>query len=260
MTPDARPGPVSRSRRRRGTYAGRVPTDDPGLAPALALGPTTPWEAARDLLVDHGWALAGTGDGAWVWRSPSRRHAARISPFDPAAPYTAALYEAAAGTGRVPRDARLVPLDGGASLLVMEHLDPVPAGVAADFHRRLGGGDPELAALAAHVGAVHARAAAEQPFWGPVDANPGNVMRRDDGTLVLTDPFYADGPALYRTAAEDPDRFVALVPAARRRHLADIPLAASGPWKPGAQERLRRALDDADLRSRAATEGTARGT
>ncbi|MFC8732711.1 hypothetical protein ACFT5B_09655 [Luteimicrobium sp. NPDC057192] len=65
-----------------------MPTDDPALAPVLALGPTTPWEAARDLLLAGGWTLAGTGDWAWVWRSPSRRHAARISPFDPAAPRT----------------------------------------------------------------------------------------------------------------------------------------------------------------------------
>ncbi len=237
-----------------------MPTDDPALAPVLALGPMTSWEAARDLLLAGGWTLAGTGDWAWVWRSPSRRHAARISPFDPAAPYTAALYEAATGTGRVPRDARLVPLDGGASLLVMEHLDPVPEPVAADFQRRLDDGDPELAALAAHVRAVHARGAAEQPFWGPVDANPGNVMRRADGTLVLTDPYFADGPALYRTAAEDPDRFAALVPAARRRHLADIPLAASGPWAPGARESLRRSLHDADRRARAAAEETSTGT
>ncbi|MFC8732710.1 hypothetical protein ACFT5B_09650 [Luteimicrobium sp. NPDC057192] len=153
-----------------------------------------------------------------------------------------------------------MPLDGGASLLVMEHLEPVPEPVAADFHRRLDGVDPELAVLAAHVRAVHARGAAEQPFWGPVDTNPGNVMRRADGTLVLTDPFYADGPALYRTAAEDPDRLVALVPAARRRHLTEIPLAASGPWEPGAQESLRRALHDADQRARAAAADLSPGT
>ncbi|MGC5166960.1 hypothetical protein [Luteimicrobium sp. DT211] len=237
-----------------------MPTDDPELAAALGLGPTTSWRTARDLLLDAGWTLAGAGDWAWVLRSPSRRHAARISPFDPAARYTAALYAAAAGTGRVPSDARLVPLDGGASLLVMEHLEPVPAPVAADFHRRLDEGDPELVALAAHVRAVHARGAAEQPFWGPVDTNPGNVMRRADGTLVLTDPFYADGPALYGTAAEDPDRLVALVPAARRRHLTEIPLAVSGPWEPGAQERLRRALHDADQRARAGAAEASPGT
>jgi len=237
-----------------------MPSDDAELEPVRGLGPATSWTSAHALLLDHGWRPVGAGDWAWVLRSPSGRRAGRVSPFDPAAPYTAALYDAAAGTRLVPSDVLFGALGGGASLLVMELLEPVAEPVAAAFHRRLADWDPDLAELAAHVRAVHARGAAEQPFWGPVDTNPDNVMRRADGTLVLTDPYYADGPALFRTAASEPDRFVALVPAARRRHLTEIPLAGSGPWEPGAQEALRRTVLDADARAAGARATLAPGT
>jgi hypothetical protein len=73
-------------------------------------------------------------------------------------------------------------------------------------------------------------------------------MRTADGRLVVLDLFYADGPDLYETAATDPDRVVALIPEPERRFMTEIPLAASGPWQPGAQEAMRKGLAAADAR------------
>ena len=43
-------------------------------------------------------------------------------------------------------------------------------------------------------------------------------------------------------------RVVALIPEAERRFMTEIPLAASGPWEPGAREALRAGLAAADAR------------
>jgi len=77
-------------------------------------------------------------------------------------------------------------------------------------------------------------------------------MRAADGQLVVTDLFYADGPNLYATAAADPDLVVARIPEAERRFMTEIPLAASGPWEPGAQEAMRAGLAAADARKASA--------
>ena len=76
-------------------------------------------------------------------------------------------------------------------------------------------------------------------------------MRTHDGRLVVIDPFYADGPALYRAAIEDPDLVVARIPESSRRFMTEIPLATSGSWKPGEQETMRAGLAAADERWRA---------
>lgn len=73
-------------------------------------------------------------------------------------------------------------------------------------------------------------------------------MRGSDGRLVLTDPFYADGPALYATAGSDPDAVVARIPEDQRRFMTEIPLAASGPWEPADREAMRTGLAAADAR------------
>ena len=95
---------------------------------------------------------------------------------------------------------------------------------------------------------VHERARRELPWCGPLDTNLANIMRTVAGRLVVTDLFYADGPNLYATAAENPDLVVALIPEAERRFMTEIPLAASGPWEPGAREALRAGLAAADAR------------
>lgn len=195
-----------------------------------------------------GWTPCGIGDWAWALRSPDGAVVARISPFDPAGPYAALFYRLASDTGQVPALFAHRVLDGGGDLILMEPLSSVPEAEAARFLASVAAGLPEVGALAHHLHQVHARGAAEQPWWGPLDDNPANVMRGADGRLVLTDPYYADGPDLYRTVHEDPDRVVAAYPPHRRRYMTELPLASSGAWTPAEAERMRAALAAADER------------
>ncbi len=212
------------------------------------LTPDTTWRQAVDTLQQHGWTPCGTGDWAVALRSPSGALAARISPFDPAGPYSAELYQLAAHTGRVPRLVGHRVLAGGGDLTVMEYLEPVPEAEAVAFHEALRARRPDLAELVDLVETVHARGAAEQPWWGPLDDNPANVMRGADGRLVVADLYYPDGPHLYAAVRDDPDRVVRDYPEHLRRHMTELPLASSGPWDPGVAERMRRGLEAADAR------------
>lgn len=188
------------------------------------------------------------GDWAVVLGSPDGATAARISPFDPTGPYSAALYREAAHTRQVPELFAHRRLNGGGDLQLLEWLRPVPEDEAVAFHRAITRRAPEVADLVDAVRRVHDRAKRELPWCGPLDHNPANVMRAADGRLVVVDLFYADGPNLYATAATDPDLVVARIPEAERRFMTEIPLAASGPWEPGAREAMRAGLAAADAR------------
>jgi deazaflavin-dependent oxidoreductase (nitroreductase family) len=201
-----------------------------------------------------GWTPCGAGDWAFALRSPDGTAAARISPFDPTGPYAAALYREAAHTRQVPVLFEHRRLGGGGDLQVMEFLSPVPQSESGDFHRAMAAGAAEVDELVGIIRRVHERARRELPWCGPLDQNPANVMRSLDGRLVVTDLFYADGPALYRAAIEDPDLVVARIPESSRRFMTGIPLATSGPWKPGEQEKMRAGLAAADQRWRAMDE------
>lgn len=142
-------------------------------------------------------------------------------------------------------------LAGGGDLQVMERLHPVPATEAEDFMTRLAQPEPEpeLVALAEIVSRVHRDALRDLPWCGPLDTNPSNVMRTGTGRLVLTDPYYADGPRLYEAAHREPDRFVTTIPPDQRRHLTEIPLTWSGRWAQEERDALRETLRRADERS-----------
>jgi hypothetical protein len=200
-----------------------------------------------------GWTTGGAGDWAIALRSPDGTQAARISPFDPTGPYSAALYREAAHTRQVPVLFAHRRLTGGGDLQVMDWLRPVPEDEAVAFHRAIATRAPKVAELVEVVERVHEQARRELPWCGPLDHNPTNVMRAADGRLVVMDLFYADGPNLYATAAADPDRFVTLVPEPERRFMTDIPMTFSGPWEPEARESMRAGLAAADAR-RAASE------
>ncbi|MEU4625875.1 hypothetical protein AB0G04_38615 [Actinoplanes sp. NPDC023801] len=199
-------------------------------------------------LLAAGWTPCGAGDWAIALRSPDGTTAARISPFDPTGPYTAALYRQAAHTRQVPALLAHARLTGGGDLQLMEWLRPVAREEAVAFHRAVAGRAPQVAELADVVRRVHEQARRELPWCGPLDHNPANVMRAADGRLVVADLFYADGPNLYATAASDPDLVVARIPESGRRFMTEIPLAASGPWEPGAREAIRAGLAAADAR------------
>jgi hypothetical protein len=199
-------------------------------------------------LLAEGWTPCGAGDWAIALRSPDGTAAARISPFDPAGPYNAALYQQAGHTGQVPALFVHRRLVGGGDLQVMEWLQPVAEDVAVAFHRAIAMRAAKVADLVDVVRRVHAKAQRDLPWCGPLDHNPANVMRAADGRLVVADLFYADGPNLYATAAMDPDLVAATIPPAERRFMTEIPLAASGPWAPGEQETIRVGLAAADAR------------
>ncbi|NAZ80909.1 hypothetical protein GTR02_03640 [Kineococcus sp. R8] len=205
-------------------------------------------------LVAAGWTRCGAGDWAIALRSPDGSAAARVSPFDPTGPYSAALYREAGPTGQVPRLFAHRRLTGGGDLQVMEWLRPVPEDDAVAFHHAIGTRATGVEELVDVMRRVHARAVRELPWCGPLDTNPANIMRAADGHLVVTDVYYADGPGLYTVAAQDPDLVVARIPECRRRFMTEIPLAGSGPWEPGAREAMRGGLAAADARASARRE------
>ena len=221
---------------------------DPIEALLAQLGPDADHRDAERLFGDAGWQPCGAGDWARALRSPEGKVVVRISPFDPTGPYTAELYRDAAGTGQVPRLFAHRRLAGGGDLQIMEWLREADEADAVAFHALIADGAPEIATLVDSIRRIHARAQAELPWCGPLDENPSNVMRGGDGRLVLTDPYYADGPALYETAASDPDAVAASIPAEERRFMTEIPLACSGPWADDSRAEMKRGLDAADAR------------
>ena len=206
---------------------------------------------AERLLTALGWTRCGVGDWAVVLASPAGSLAARISPFDPVAPYTAELFRRAAATRQVPALHAYVELDGGAVCTVMERLHPVEPEVGTVFFAALEAREPHLLGLVEALDLVYARAHSELPWCGPLDPNPSNVMCRADGELVLTDPFYADGPNLYGSLHTDPSRVARTIPPERRRHMFELPLAESGPWDDDERRLLQSQLARADQRMRA---------
>lgn len=203
---------------------------------------------AEALFRASGWTSCGAGDWAIALRSPDGTSAVRISPFDPTGPHNVALYREAAHTHQVPRLLAHRRLTGGGDLQLMEWLDLVDHQTAVNFHRLIAKQDASVAELVEIVQGVHARAMNELAWCGPLDDNPSNVMRGTDGRLVIADLFYADGPNLYDTAANAPDELVARIPEHERRFMTEIPLAGSGPWRPGEREALRLGIAQADAR------------
>lgn len=203
---------------------------------------------AERAYADAGWTPCGAGDWAFALRSPDGAAAVRISPFDPTGPYTAALYREAAHTRQVPALFAHRRLTGGGDLQVMEWLETAPEDEAVTFHAAIAARTPEVAELVDIVRRIHERALRELPWCGPLDENPANVMRGSDGRLVISDLYYADGPALYEMAGSDPDLFVTRIPEPERRFMTEIPLAASGPWDAAEREAMRLGLREADAR------------
>lgn len=150
---------------------------------------------------------------------------------------------------RTPGRCRDCSRTGGGDLQVMEWLAAVDEAEAAGFHRMIAECAEPVAELVGVVRGIHDRARRELPWCGPLDTNPANVMRGDDGRLVLVDPFSADGPNLYAAAASEPDVVVARIPEHERRFMTEIPLAASGPWDVAERTEMRRGLAEADARA-----------
>jgi hypothetical protein len=214
------------------------------------LGRQADHREAEQALLAAGWTPCGAGDWAIALRSPDGTAAARISPFDPAASYSVALYREAAHTRQVPVLFAHRRLVGGGDFQVMEWLQPVLEHEAVAFHQAIVGREPKIAELVDAVRRIQERARREVPWSGlKVDDNPDNIMRAADGRLVAADLFGADGPSLYATVATDPDLIVEWIPESERRFMTEIPLTATGSWEPAVREAMRAGLAAADARN-----------
>lgn len=220
-------------------------SDDSSLA---LIHPEADHKDAEATLLGAGWMRCGAGDWAIALSSPDRRAAARISPFDPAGAYNTAFYREAAPTGQVPALFGHRRLAGGGDLQILELLEPVPEDEATRFARMVQESDGGVLEVALRI---HARLRREQPWPGPLDFNPTNVMRTADGRLVMMDVFALDGPRLYGTAATDPELVAARIPESERRFITEIPLATTGGRQDEQMRAIGAALDGADARSRA---------
>ncbi|WP_150308647.1 hypothetical protein [Planctomonas psychrotolerans] len=219
---------------------------DTGMQDVAGIGAGADHLDAEQHLLHRGWTPCGRGDWAIALESPSGRLAARISPFDPTAPFTAALYREGRTTGWFPQLYLERRLEGGGSLLLMNFLRPLDGAIAAAVLRRLEARDPGIAEAADLVGRMHRRAMSALPWCGPVDDNPSNVMAAADGTPRITDPFYAAGRSLYAAVLDAPIDVARAIPREQRRHILDIPLASSGSWDPVERLRMLEGLARAD--------------
>ena len=191
--------------------------------------PTAPrHDRVEAVLAERGWLPCGEGDWARAYRSPGGRHAARVSPFDPACAFTVRLYREGAANRYLPRLDAHRRLDGGGCLMVMEFLEPVDVAEARRWFGRLHDPATRDADLAAAdlIARLHRMAEAELPWCGPLDDNPSNVMRTPAGEIRFVDPFYMRGAVLYGKALTAPHEVVAAIPADDRRYMLDIPAVA----------------------------------
>ncbi|THV28361.1 hypothetical protein [Glycomyces paridis] len=184
-------------------------------------------EAAGRLAV-AGWGVCGVGDWAVVWRSPDGRVVARVCAFEPAYGVFVELCRRLEGHAVLPRIDFDAELAGGGRVTVMEHLAPAETEEREAVLARWDAAEPgdPVAAVRAAAEALDAEAAREVPFWGGLDRNPGNVMRRASGEPVLVDLFYANGLDIYKALVEDPAAVAAAFPAERREFICEIAVIA----------------------------------
>ncbi|SDK64429.1 hypothetical protein SAMN05216298_0954 [Glycomyces sambucus] len=180
--------------------------------------------AVAGRLLADGWNVCGIGDWAYVWRSPDGRLVARVCAFEPGYGVFVELCRKLSGHPMLPRVDFDAELRGGGRVTVMEALMPASDEERATVTERWDAaesGDP-VAAVRSEAERLNAAAAQSIPFWGGLDRNPGNVMRRADGGLVLVDLFFAEGRDIYRALTEDPERVAAAFPADERVFICEI--------------------------------------
>lgn len=207
-------------------------------------------DQVESFLSEQGWRCCGEGDWARAYRSPDGRHAARVSPFDPACRFTVRLYRQGAGNPYLPRLDADRRLHGGGCLMLMEFLEPVDAGEAHHWFARLhdpATSDADLAAAARLIERIHRSAQAELAWCGPLDDNPSNVMRAPGHRIRFVDPYYMQGVVLYGKALTAPEEVVAALPAECRRHMLEIP-AVRREASPDEIDRMRAGLRAGDRR------------
>ena len=199
----------------------------PGVIEFATLAGLTHREAAGRLLA-AGWDVCGVGDWAVVWRAPDGSRVARVCAFEPAYEVFVALCRNLNGHPMLPRVDFDAPLHGGGRLTVMEFLLPAEADEAKRVVERWDAALPDdpVTAVRREAERLDAEARAAVPFWGGLDRNPGNVMRRAAGDPVLVDLFFAEGLEIYKVLMEDPAAIAAAFPPERRIHIGEIAAVA----------------------------------
>ncbi|GAA2285234.1 hypothetical protein GCM10009853_045130 [Glycomyces scopariae] len=180
--------------------------------------------AVAGRLLADGWNVCGIGDWAYVWRSPDGRLVARVCAFEPGYGVFVELCRKLSGHPMLPRVDFDAELQGGGRVTVMEALMPASDEERATVTERWDAADSSdpVAAVRSEAERLNAEAAQSIPFWGGLDRNPGNVMRRGDGGLVLVDLFFAEGRDIYRALTEEPERVAAAFPADERVFICEI--------------------------------------
>jgi hypothetical protein len=183
---------------------------------------------AAGVLLAAGWDVCGIGDWAFVWRSPDGGQVARVCAFEPAYGRFTALCRNLDGHPLLPRIDFDAPLPGGGRLTVMEALLPAETALRDALTARWEAAEPgdPVAAVRAEAERLNAEAAASAPFWGGIDRNPGNVMRRAGGEPVFVDLFFAEGLDIYRTLVEDPAAVAAAFAPEERVFICEIAAVA----------------------------------
>lgn len=184
--------------------------------------------AVAGRLLGAGWNVCGIGDWAYVWRSPDGRCVARVCAFEPGYGVFVELCRRLPGHPMLPRVFYDAELAGGGRLTVMEALRPASTEEREAVLARWDAAEPAdpVAAVRVEAERLDAEAAQRIPFWGGLDRNPGNVMRRDGGEPVLVDLFYANGLEIYETLVSAPEKIAAAFPAEKRAFICDIAVIA----------------------------------
>ncbi len=173
------------------------------MAPDLRLlNDGLPYARLCEQLQHDGWEEIGRSEWAWVFGHPRCDLAIRVTPLDPAFRLFA---ERVLGAGGVPGFAwidAIHELSGSGYAVVMERLQPVPMPEAKRFCAEVE--SDERQGMREFLVALTDEGKRRWASFGGWDSNPRNVMSRDDGELVITDPVYLDGIAL-RQALENSD-------------------------------------------------------
>jgi hypothetical protein len=218
--------PLHRALTRR--YGAAVPepsADLPGI-------PGLPWESLSHRqvlakLAERGWVPCGVGDWAVALRSPEGTLAARVCPFDPAYWAFVDLCRECAGNPWLPRIELAAGLEGGGSVVFLEHVTPVDHAVTGQFARQwqARADDPQFREVSRAAQRVHAEYRKSTPWWGRCDLDDAHIFRA--GTrLVLLDVYCMAGGELYDAILQDTANVHRLIPREQMRYALDIPYIA----------------------------------
>jgi hypothetical protein len=209
-------------------YVAAVPELSAGL-PGI---PGLPWESLshRQVLAElatRGWVPCGVGDWAVALRSPEGTLAARVCPFDPAYWAFVDLCRECAGNRWLPRIELAAALEGGGSVVFLEHVapvdHPVDGQVAEQWQARAD--DPEFQEVRRAAQMIDAEYRKSTPWWGRCDLDDAHIFRA--GTrLVLIDVYCMAGGELYGAILEDVAVVHRRIPRERMRYALDIPYIA----------------------------------